>query len=79
MGLEIVELATSVERAFDLKISDAVWNELRTPRDLADYVEGRAGKLWSRSDIEDVIEGLILSVRPRAVFNRDTDLRTIFP
>ena len=79
MGLEIVELVASVEKAFELEISDAAWNELRTPRDIADYVERRAGKLWSRSEIEDVIDGLILSVRPKAVFDRDTNLRTIFP
>jgi hypothetical protein len=79
MGLEIVELVASVEKAFDLKISDAAWNQLTTPRELADYVEPRAGKVWSRAEIEDVIDGLILSVKPKAVFNRDTDLRTIFP
>jgi len=79
MGLEIVEFVASVEKAFELEISDATWNLLRTPRDVADYVERRASKLWSRAEIEDVIDGLILSVRPKAVFNRDSDLRTIFP
>ena len=87
MGLEIVELVTSVENAFDLKISDADMERVRTPRDFADYLERRlqgvavegTNKLWSRPEIEDVVEGLILAVWPKAVFDRDTDLTTIFP
>ena len=87
MGLEIVELVTSVEKAFDLNISDADMERVRTPRELADYLERRlqgvdvvgTKKLWSRPEIEDVVEGLILAVWPKAVFDRDTDFTTIFP
>jgi hypothetical protein len=87
MGLEDVELVQSVEEAFEIEIPDRDMGKVRTPRELADYVERRLWEraatkkdsAWSRPEIEQVIEGLILTVCPKAVFDLDTDFREIFP
>ena len=38
MGLELVELAMTVEEEFDISISDAILESIATPQDYADYI-----------------------------------------
>jgi hypothetical protein len=79
MGLEAVEFVIDVEKAFGLSIPDRDFNELSTPRKLVGYLVGRLpGDLWTKAEIEQVVEGLLAKASGRADFALDADFRSIF-
>ncbi len=88
MGLETLEFVVDVENAFDLKISDADVATIRTPRDFVAYlaarleaVDSKAGAIvprWTPTEIEQVVEGLLVRTLDRMDFTLDTEFRDLF-
>ena len=88
MGLESTEFALAVEKALGLSIPDGDVKGARTPRELVNYLTGRmpevdpgfgtAGARWTKTEIEQVVEGLLAKASGRADFDLDWDFRTIF-
>jgi hypothetical protein len=89
MGLESTEFAIAVEEALGLSIPDGDFRGLRTPRALVGYLVGRIPEVdpgfgtergrWTQSDIEQVVEGLLVKASGRVSFDFDEDFQNIFP
>jgi hypothetical protein len=88
MGLEVVEFIIDLEKATGLSIPDrdVVWS---TGRELVEYLCRRMPEVdpgfgtdsarWTRSDIEQVVEGLLAKNGRRADVDLDTHFRSVFP
>ena len=88
MGLEAVEFIIDLEKALGFSIPDehAVW---RTGRELVTYLCRRMPEVdpgfgsdsarWTRSEIEQVVEGLLAKNGRRKDVNLDPDFRSVFP
>src|SRR4030095_15239264 len=88
MGLEAVEFVIAVEKAFRLSIPDGTMNDIGTPRELVGYLLRRIPEVdpgfgtptarWTQTEIEQVVEGLLVKSVGRGDISLDTDFRAIF-
>jgi hypothetical protein len=88
VGLEVVEFVIDVEKAFGLSIPDGDLQGLKTPRQFIEYLArrlpevdpgfGTAASRWTRSEIEQVVDGLLAKSVRKGDITLDTEFRAIF-
>ena len=82
MGLDILEFAMDVEKAFGISVPDADFNELATPRELVGYLVLRLqsrGTEWSSEKVTAVLEQLLGTLKRSPPVSLDMKFRDIFP
>jgi hypothetical protein len=89
MGLEVLEFIVDLEQALGIDIPDQDIATISTPRQLVTYLCDRvvmsspagagATSGWTRTEIEDVVEGFIAKTSTTRRFTLDTPFKEIFP
>ena len=87
MGLEVVEFVIDVEKALGLAIPDGDTKDLKTPREFVAYLCRRLPEIdpgfgtdaarWTKSEIEQVVEGLLAKSVRRGDLTLDTEFRDL--